>query len=152
MVRLCIGLLLLSFAGCGKDAVETNAEDEHEHGDHAHHGDTDLPDDFDPATEVEAQSGIIVSYVSDPSPIPESAEFAVTFSLSAGSLAEADATMPTHGGHGMNVLPIVTDNGDGTYTAEPFEFHMPGYWVIHAIIADEEGNEERVDFDVDCCE
>ena len=52
----------------------------------------------------------------------------------------------------MTVEPQVTDNGDGTFTATPFEFHMPGYWVIHALVTDTSGTEERVDFDVDCCE
>ena len=47
---------------------------------------------------------------------------------------------------------IAKDNGDGTFTAAPFEFSMPGYWVLHATVADENGTEERIDFDVDCCE
>ncbi len=140
---------VIGICGCEKDSIEVNTDDEH---DHSHHGDTDLPDDFDPATEIETEDGLVVSYTPDPNPIPESTEFAVTFSLSAGTISEADATMPTHGGHGMNVLPVVTDNGDGTFTATPFEFHMPGYWVIHAIVINEDGNEERIDFDVDCCE
>ena len=48
----------------------------------------------------------------------------------------------------MTVEPELTDNGDGTFTAAPFEFHMPGYWVIHATVADTNGTEERADFDV----
>jgi len=149
MRTLLTAWLVIGSVGCKKDSIDVDSEGGH---DHSHHGDTDLPDDFDPATEVEANSGIVVSYTTDPSPIPESTEFAVTFSLSAGAISEGDATMPTHGGHGMNVLPAVTDNEDGTFTATPFEFHMPGYWVIHAFVIDEDGNEERVDFDVDCCE
>jgi len=151
MCRLLIGLLAMGVVGCtADDKSETGQtqEDEHAH----HHGDTDVPDDFDPTTELVSESGITVSYTTNPAPIPESAEFSVTFSLGAGVMTEADATMPTHGGHGMAVFPEVTDNGDGTYTATPFEFHMPGYWVIHATVVDENGNEERVDFEVDCCE
>ena len=145
-----LSLLILAVA-CG-DKEDDSGHGDHDGHDHSHHGDTDLPDDFDPATEQTSMTGITVSYVSDPTPIPESSEFAITFTLSGGTMTEADATMPTHGGHGMPVAPVLTDNGDGTYTAQPFEFQMPGYWVIHATVADEDGNQERVDFDVDCCE
>jgi len=132
-----------------------NDDSGHSGHDHSHHhGDTDLPDDFDPSTEVQTHSETVtISYVTDPAPIPESALFSVTFTASEGSnVTSADATMPTHGGHGMTVEPEVTDNGDGTFTAAPFEFHMPGYWVIHAVVEDSEGTEERADLDVDCCD
>ena len=146
-MRLLLAGLILTTTACG----DKNDDDSGGH-DHNGHGDTDLPDDFDPATEHTSSTGVNISYVADPSPIPESTEFAVIFTVSGGTMTEADATMPTHGGHGMPVAPQLTDNGDGTYTAEPFEFAMPGYWVIHATVADESGSEERVDFDVDCCE
>ena len=142
-------LLTLVGFGCSKDDEETGTSDHHHHG----HGDTDLPDDFDPATELQAHDGAVtVSYTTDPTPIPESALFSVTFTVTDGTITGADATMPTHGGHGMTVEPAVTDNGDGTFTATPFEFHMPRYWVIHATVANADGTEERVDFDVDCCD
>ena len=133
--------------GCGNEEKETGTS--HDHDDHENTG---LPDDFDPSTEQSSSHGVTVSYASDPSPIPESSEFSITFTVTGGTMTEADATMPTHGGHGMPVSPVLNDNGDGTYTAGPFEFQMPGYWVIHAVVANEDGNEERVDFDVDCCE
>jgi len=117
-----------------------------------HHGDDGLPDDFDPATEKTTPSGITVSYTTDPRTIAESETFSVTFTLSAGVLSDADATMPTHGGHGMAFVPGVNYNGDNTYTATPFVFHMPGYWVIHATIVNEDGDTERLNFDVDCCD
>ena len=148
LITIC--LLTLTFA-CGDKGEDSGAAaNEHDHS--GHHGDTDLPDDFDPATEHTSSTGITVSYTTDPSPIPESTEFSVTFSLSGGTMTEADATMPSHGGHGMPVAPVLNDNGDGTYTAAPFEFQMPGYWVIHATVRDDNGTEERVDFEVDCCE
>ena len=121
--------------------------------DHDHNA-IQLPDDFDPTTELSTHGNTVtVSYSSDPSPIPESALFAITFSTDSGAvITGADATMPNHGGHGMTVEPELTDNGDGTYTAAPFEFHMPGYWVIHATVADASGTEERADFEVACCD
>jgi len=146
--RLIIAAPLLS--GCSPDRSDSG------HADHAHdhHGESDLPDDFDPTTELTVHNGeTVVSYSTDPTPIPESALFAVTFTVSEGArITGADATMPNHGGHGMTVEPQVTDNGDGTFTAAPFEFHMPGYWVVHALVTDANGTEERADFDVDCCD
>ena len=147
MGKYGVTALMLTMFACGS-TDEGTAEPEP----HDHHEDTDLPEDFDPSTEHVSSTGVTVSYVTDPSPIPESTEFAITFTVTGGELIEADATMPTHGGHGMPVAPALTDNEDGTYTAEPFEFAMPGYWVIHATVEDESGNRERVDFDVDCCE
>ncbi len=145
-ILVLTSIVLFAF-GCGeKDADTAGSHDHHDH------GDTDLPEDFDPSTEQSSNHGVTVSYVTSPDPIPESSEFAITFTVDGGTMTEADATMPTHGGHGMPVSPVLVDNGDGTYTAEPFEFTMPGYWVIHATVADENGTEERVDFDVDCCE
>jgi len=143
LLTLCLPALWI---GCGDKNDDSGHAQAHEH------GNTDLPDGFDPATEQMAMNGITISYVTDPTPIPESTEFAVTFTLSGGTLIQAEATMPTHGGHGMPVEPALTDNGDGTFTAAPFEFSMPGYWVIHATVAGEDGIEERIDFDVDCCE
>ncbi len=147
MLRPTVALLLLAL-GCGDKGADTGA-----YPNHSDDGDANLlPDDFDPSTEQSSSHGVFISYVTDPSPIPESSEFAITFTVDGGTMTEADATMPTHGGHGMPVSPVLVDNGDGSYTAEPFEFTMPGYWVIHATVADENGIEERVDFDVDCCE
>ena len=57
-----------------------------------------------------------------------------------------------NGPSGMSEYLIEVENDDGTVTAGPFEFHMPGYWLIQVTLADEEGNEEQVRFDVDCCE
>ena len=138
---------VLAILGCGEKEEETGMSP-----DHADHADPGMPSDFDPSTEQSSSHGVTVSYASDPSPIPESSEFSIVFTVIGGTITEVDATMPTHGGHGMPVSPVFTDNGDGTYTAAPFEFQMPGYWVIHAVVANDDGNEERVDFDVDCCE
>ena len=143
-------LFIALLGACTKGEIDTAASDHSGHD----HGGAQLPDDFNPTTELTTHNGTVtVSYTSDPSPIPESTLFAVTFATDNGAvIASADATMPNHGGHGMTVEPALTDNGDGTYTAAPFEFHMPGYWVIHATVADASGVEERADFEVDCCD
>ena len=141
-------VVLLVMLACGDSSEDQASNDAHQHD----HENTDLPETFNPATEHSSNTGVTISYTTDPSPIPESTEFAITFTVTDGTLIEADATMPTHGGHGMPVAPALTDNEDGTYTAAPFEFPMPGYWVIHAVVADDSGTEERVDFEVDCCE
>jgi len=100
----------------------------------------------------------VATYTTDPAPIPSDDYFSVTLSALASdgttaltdAAVELDAEMTTHG-HGMNVTPEVTDNGDGTFTATPFLFHMSGHWTIRfAITAD--GVTEKGYFDVDCCE
>ena len=143
MTRLLFIALTTGCSSAGDDSATSS------HADHEHDA-----AQFDPATDQTTHGGTVtISYASDPSPIPESALFAITFSTSAGAVVTAaDATMPNHGGHWMTVKPEVTDNGDGTFTAAPFEFHMPGYWVIHATVADTNGTEERADFDVACCD
>lgn len=143
-------LLLLALFGCAES--KTSEQDQDDGHDGHGHGDESLPADFDPSTELVTESGVTVSYTTSPDPIPESELFEVIISASSGTVMDADASMPTHGGHGMTVDPVLTDNEDGTVTAAPFEFHMPGYWLIQVTVADEEGNEEQVRFDVDCCE
>ena len=142
-------VLVLGTLSCADKTEDSGTEDGH---DHSHHGDDELPDDFDPATTVTTDGGTYnVSYTTNPSPIPESEEFSVSFSTSGGTIISVDGTMPTHG-HGMNVTPELTDNGDGTYSASPFVFYMPGYWVIHATVQGEDGSTEQANFDVDYCE
>jgi len=101
----------------------------------------------------------VVSYVTDPSPITTEDYFSVTATVYAagdtstpllGAVVEMDADMPGHG-HGMNVSPEVTDNGDGTSTGSPFLFHMGGDWRLQlAVTAD--GVSEVAEMYIDCCE
>lgn len=42
----------------------------------------------------------------------------------------ADAAMPEHR-HGMNVVPQVLKNSDGTFTVTGMVFHMPGRWELY---------------------
>jgi hypothetical protein len=55
-------------------------------------------------------------------------------SVSGLSLGAA-AFMPDHG-HGSDVVPQVTSNGDGTYAITPLYFFMPGVWRITLSDAD----------------
>ena len=135
-MRAAFFLTAATLLGCAKDDGTSGNGD----------GVEDLP------STLTTSHGVTVSYVANPDPIPESSEFSVVFTVSDGSITAADATMPEHAGHGMTVEPIVTDNGDQTFTAVPFEFHMPGRWEIHATVASATGEEERLDFQVDCCE
>ncbi len=98
-----------------------------------------------------------VSYTPSSDPIPFNSEFSVTFSATADVMPEggftidaANATMPNHG-HGMNVAPVVTDNGDGTWTASPFLFHMEGWWELTADVTSTDGTETAT-FNIWCCD
>ena len=141
----------------------TDSKDDtgHTH-DHSGHGDTDLPDDFDDTPEKLSVDGLAwVAYETKDGTLPESTEFAVLITLSdpadsSSTLDDAtvtavDATMPSHGGHGMNVTPVVTDNGDGTFTAAPIKLHMPGHWVLHVDV-EVDGAPDTANFDIDCCD
>jgi len=60
---------------------------------------------------------------------------------------QVDARMPAHG-HGMNRVPKLTRQGDGSYKAEGMLFHMPGHWELYFDIT-QGGKTERAQFDVD---
>jgi len=151
--------------GCGGKTDDANDESDdsgtHSH-DHHEGEDTDLPDDFDDSRTILSNDGVFTAtYAPNPDPPPESVEFSVlitisdpdnsTVTLTGAEVTDVDSTMPSHGGHGMNVVPVVTDNGDGTWTAAPLKYHMPGYWVLH-VEADINGETDRADFDISCCE
>ncbi len=99
-----------------------------------------------------------ITYTTDPTPIPADDYFSVTITAAdveggaplVGATAEIDAEMVSHG-HGMNVTPEVIDNGDGTFTAAPFLFHMSGHWTVRFAIT-KDGLIEEGFFDVECCE
>ena len=101
----------------------------------------------------------VATYTTDPAPITSDAYFAVTLSVFEAdgttvvtdiTSADIDAEMTTHG-HGMNVDPEITDNGDGTFTATPFLFHMSGHWTIRFALTQGDITEEGY-FDVECCD
>src|SRR5437764_1406187 len=71
----------------------------------------------------------VVTYESKPSPIPMNEKFDLRFTVAskAGSVdglsVQVDARMPAHG-HGMNRMPRVSSQPDGSFTAEGMLFHM----------------------------
>jgi DNA-binding beta-propeller fold protein YncE len=84
-------------------------------------------------------SGYLVLVRTDPSPVPENEEFAVTawvFDPEApgkplGDVSlDVDAAMPEHG-HGMNRVPEVRRRADGGFDAEGLLFHMGGHWELY---------------------
>lgn len=92
-----------------------------------------------------------VAWAPTPDPIPFNDYFDVTVTLSQGGSAKPgeavaiDAQMPAHG-HGMTVVPTVTDNGDGSYTGTGLLFAMEGHWQLLVDVG-----EDQAVFDITCC-
>lgn len=144
---------LLLLAACTPDGADTAATD------------TTGPSDTGPEatgnyTNLAATDGgaYWVSYATDPSPIPLNAYFDATFAVftdeamtapASGVIASFAAAMPAHG-HGMNVEPTVTDNGDGTFAVQGILFHMEGDWQMVLSLSGDSGVQTAT-FDVDCC-
>lgn len=119
-------------------------------------GDKDSPSESgDTATYTELREIDLGTYhlmwAPDPDPIPFNDYFDVTVTVTEGGNPVSDATvniagqMPVHG-HGMNVDPQVTNNGDGTYTASGLLFHMEGHWQLLVDVG-----EQQAVFDITCC-
>ena len=134
--------------GCGSDDGATDASaTEHAHHHEGHGGDLDL------STEKMTDGGsYMVAYSTMPASVVLNEDFTVMVSLTDmdGAPVEPlevaiDATMPEHG-HGMNVMPMVMDMGEGIWHAEGMLFHMEGYWQLEV-----EVDGEQVTFDMDCC-
>ena len=160
-MRVTFIVLTYVLIGCG-DKSGGSADDAEDTATHHDHSDSDLPEDFDDAREqISNNSLFYAEYEPVTDPIPESTEFTVQITLydptdtntklTDAIVTQVDSTMPAHGGHGMNVNPVVTDNGDGTWTAGPLKYHMPGHWVLH-VWTEHNGDADRADFDIACCE
>ncbi len=52
-----------------------------------------------------------------------------------GAQITVDVEMPVHG-HGSPDVPVVTEEGNGSYRAEPITFSMPGPWEITIDVTD----------------
>lgn len=87
---------------------------------------------------LSASGAYSVRYFTQPSPIPLNEMFAINVHIINTRTNEpaddvslsVDGRMPEHR-HGMNVDPIVTKTGPGTFRVEGMLFHMPGRWEIH---------------------
>ena len=113
----------------------------------------------DPSTDVlTSGESWRVSYTTDPSPIPLSEPFDVTFTIMEQPGGEpvpgvgvvGSGWMPDHG-HGMTVEPETVDNGDGRYTVSVMLFHMEGMWDLTAEVTDDAVTETAT-FHVVCCD
>ncbi len=95
----------------------------------------------------------VVSFEPTPSPIPMNEKFDLRFTVTPksgpaeGLSVQVDARMPAHG-HGMNRVPRVARQPDGSYSAEGMLFHMPGHWELYFDIT-RGGTSERAQFDID---
>ena len=147
-------VLALLCASCSDGSADSAATP----GDGGSAGDTSDTGALDVSREQPTDGGTwTVSYAPTPDPLPFSENFDLLLTLtdSGGAAASgvegvvSSATMPSHG-HGMNVEPVATDNGDGTWTASPFKFHMAGMWEVTVDVT-AGGATERASFNVECC-
>jgi hypothetical protein len=108
---------------------------------------------------VESNGGTYtVCFVTAPDPIALNVPFDLKFSVvpkSSPALSspvtslevDVDARMPAHF-HGMNRVPKLARQPDGSFIAEGLLFHMPGHWELYLDIT-QGGRTERAQFDVD---
>ena len=97
-----------------------------------------------------------VAWAPSPDPIALSEEFDLAITVAdagggppAGARLGVDATMPAHG-HGMPVLPTVSEQAPGQFLAEGLLFQMAGGWVLELVVETDTAI-ERASFAVDCC-
>jgi hypothetical protein len=97
--------------------------------------------------------GYTVTFEPTPDPIPMNEVFDLRFTVvpksgsTQGLTVQVDARMPAHG-HGMNRVPKLTAQPDGSTRAEGMLFHMPGHWELYFDIA-QGGKTERAQVDVE---
>jgi hypothetical protein len=97
--------------------------------------------------------GYTVTFEPTPNPIPMNEVFDLRFTVAPksgstqGLTVQVDARMPAHG-HGMNRVPKLTAQPDGSTKAEGMLFHMPGHWELYFDIT-QAGKTERAQVDVE---
>jgi hypothetical protein len=103
------------------------------------HGTKQYP--WSDAERIVSNGGNYVVFLrTDPSPIPENAEFTATvWVLSRNAIPpealtdvalDVDAFMPEHG-HGMNRVPEITKREDGGFDVKGLLLHMGGNWELY---------------------
>ena len=129
-------------------------------GGHEHHhtGGSTIPDDANFSGTATTDGGTwTVTYSTRPEPIALSENFDLTVTVTdaegpaRNAALELAATMPDHN-HGMNTDPTVTTHEDGTFTVQGMQFHMTGWWRIHADVSTPDLPSESAWFDVTCCD
>lgn len=159
MRTVLFATLALGLSACKAEGDDTAEEtDAHDSDGHTHDSDETGTGNF--TNEAMTDGGTWhVRLTPTPSPIPLNDYFDVRVEAftdeamtapAAGVTATFDAEMPAHG-HGMNVEPEITDNGDGTWDVTGLLFHMEGDWRVAVGIAGTDSFESAV-FDVACCE
>lgn len=153
MLPLALTLLL----ACGDKEADSGTTDSGDTHDHTDHGGTDTGTMDTSRTQTSDGGTYTVTWAPSVDPVPLNENFDVDITATPDVMPEggftvtrADASMPAHG-HGMNVEPEVTDNGDGTATAGPFNFMMEGHWVVEVDLTSGDGT-ETASFNVMCCE
>ena len=148
MLKLIIGgVVLFGLCACG-----SGGEDSAVH----HHG-SGIPADANFSNEAVTEGGTwTVTYQTTPEAIALSENFSLLVSVSTeegpadGASLALEGSMPAHD-HAMNTDPIVTPNGDGTFTVDGMLFHMTGHWRIDVNIESPGQPAERAWFDITCC-
>ena len=129
-IRVVAVALLVASAGCGPSASPTGKRQIDSNG-----------------------GGYTVTFEPAPNPIPMNEVFDLRFTVAPksgstqGLTVQVDARMPAHG-HGMNRVPKLTAQPDGSTKAEGLLFHMPGHWELYFDIA-QAGKTERAQVDVE---
>ena len=124
------------------------------------HHSTDTAESLDQSrTRATTEGNYLVSYLPSPDPIPLFDTFSLSLSFFDSASPDTlltdiesvalDVDMPSHG-HGMMILPEVTQNDDGSWSATPLEFMMEGHWQFVVDVTRE--TTEQATFNVICCD
>ncbi len=160
MRTVLLATLITGLSACaGKEADTGHDSDDHTHDTDTHEHETDEPGTGNFTNVAASDAGSFhVRYTPTPSPIPLNDYFEVRVEAftdaemtapAVGMPVTFDAYMPAHG-HGMNVEPAITDNGDGTWDVSGLLFHMEGDWQVTVGLEGAGGLESAL-FDVACC-
>jgi|TARA_B100001964_G_C14204508_1_gene587439 methionine-rich copper-binding protein CopC len=93
-----------------------------------------------------------ITAVMDPEEPTQLGPNVMTLALSMGEMSVTNATitvvptMPGHGAHGTNEVPVVTETGDGVYEVTNLVFTMPGTWQLEVRVVATDGMETNKHF------
>lgn len=124
---------------------------------HGMHGSVDSAELDLSTTQTTDGGSWTVSWTSEPEVVPFNEPFTMQLRVEdpAGQVPETnpglelDLVMPAHG-HGMQVSPLLSELGPGSWEAEGLVLHMEGYWVVDVLLEAEQT--EQASFDLLCCD